>query len=149
MPLHIRLEDFSLATASKDTLMGSIIQVICQVCIKRSTCITRSVGHFLRVSVFIWAQLNGLARFSRSRLTSKWSKFFVKFSTCLYERADCQGSVQTGISVVRGLEILFYEHFSQVTGMKAGWILANRMTSSCIACYIFHIISIPTAVIQL
>ena len=34
-----------------------------------------------------------------------------------------------------------YEHFSPVTGMKAGWILVVWM--ACIACCIFHIISIP------
>ena len=39
--------------------------------------------------------------------------------------------------------ILPYEHFSLVTGMKAGWILVVWMALSCIACYIFHIISIP------
>ena len=39
--------------------------------------------------------------------------------------------------------ILPYEHFSPVTGMKAGWILVVWMALSCIACYIFHIISIP------
>ena len=44
---------------------------------------------------------------------------------------------------VSGLEILPYEHFSPVTGKKAGCILAVQMASSCIACCIFHIISIP------
>ena len=44
---------------------------------------------------------------------------------------------------VSGLEILPYEHFSPVTGKKAGCILAVQMESSCIACYIFHIIIIP------
>ena len=39
--------------------------------------------------------------------------------------------------------ILPYEHFSPVTGMKAGWILVVWIALSCIACYIFHIISIP------
>ena len=39
--------------------------------------------------------------------------------------------------------ILPYEHFSPVTGMKAGWILVVWMALSCIACYIFHIMSIP------
>ena len=58
--------------------------------------------------LFTWAWLTGLARFPRPRVTSK---SFVKFSMCLYERAE--------------------------------WILAVRMASSCIACYIFHIISIP------
>ena len=33
-----------------------------------------------------------------------------------------------------------YERFSLVAGMKAGWILAVRMASSCIACCIFHVI---------
>ena len=41
-----------------------------------------------------------------------------------------------------GLEILAYEHFSPVTGMKAWWILASRMASSRIAYNIFHFISI-------
>ena len=44
---------------------------------------------------------------------------------------------------VSGLEILPYEHFIPVTGMKAEWIVAVRMASSCIACCIFQIISIP------
>ena len=51
------------------------------------------------------------------------------------------GSVpETSVSV---LEILPYENFIPVTGMNGGWILAIRMASSCIACCIFHIISIP------
>ena len=32
---------------------------------------------------------------------------------------------------------------SRLPGWTAGWILAVRMASSCIACCIFHIISIP------
>ena len=44
---------------------------------------------------------------------------------------------------VSGLEILPYEHFIPVTGMNIGIILAVRMASSCIACCIFLIISIP------
>ena len=44
---------------------------------------------------------------------------------------------------VSGLKILPYEHFSPVTGMKAGWILAARMASSCTAYCVFHLISIP------
>ena len=44
---------------------------------------------------------------------------------------------------VSQLEILPYEYFSLVTGVKTGWIVAVRMASSCIACCIFHIISIP------
>ena len=43
---------------------------------------------------------------------------------------------------VSGLEILPCEHFSPVNGMKAG-ALAVRMASSCVVCFIFHIISIP------
>ena len=43
---------------------------------------------------------------------------------------------------VSGMQILPWEHFSPVTGMKAGWILAVRMASSCIDCCIFHIIGI-------
>ena len=35
-----------------------------------------------------------------------------------------------------GLEILPYEHFSLVTGMEAGWILASRMALFHIACNI-------------
>ena len=49
---------------------------------------------------------------------------------------------QPGISV-SGLEILPYENFSPVTRMKVGWIVVARMASSCIACSIFRIISIP------
>lgn len=48
----------------------------------------------------------------------------------------------TGI-LVSVLKILPYEHFSPVTGMKAGWILAARMASSCIAYCVFDLISIP------
>ena len=45
---------------------------------------------------------------------------------------------------VNGLKILLYEHFIPVTGMNGEMIiLAVRMASSCIACCIFHIISIP------
>ena len=44
--------------------------------------------------------------------------------------------------LVSGLEILPYEHFIPVTGIKAGWILAVWMALSCFACCIFHIISI-------
>ena len=43
---------------------------------------------------------------------------------------------------VSGLEILPWEHFSPVTGMKAGWIVAVQMASSSIDCCIFHIIGI-------
>ena len=87
---------------------------------------------------FIWAQ------FPRSRLTSK---SFVKFFLCVHmkRRAGSAPEISVfpiGISVSR-LEMLVYEHFSPVTGMKAGWILVVRMASSCIACSIFHIISIP------
>ena len=52
---------------------------------------------------------------------------------------------------VSGLEILPYEHFIPVTGMNVGMNSGGpAMASSCIACSIFHIISIPfkTAVIQ-
>ena len=47
----------------------------------------------------------------------------------------------TEISVI-GLEILPWEHFILVIGMKTGWIVAVRMASSCIDCCIFHIIGI-------
>ena len=43
---------------------------------------------------------------------------------------------------VSWLEILPYKH-SRLPGWMAGWILAVWMASSCIACCIFHIISIP------
>ena len=43
---------------------------------------------------------------------------------------------------VSGLEILPYEHFIPVTEIKPGWILVVWMALSCIACCIFHIISI-------
>ena len=44
---------------------------------------------------------------------------------------------------VSGLEILPYEHFILVTGMN-GWMNSGSpMASSCIACCIFHIISMP------
>jgi len=87
---------------------------------------------------FIWA------RFRRSLLTSK---SFVKFFLCVHMRGRAGSAPEIsvfpiGISVT-GLEMLPYEHFSPVTGMKAGLILVVRMTSSCIARSIFHIISIP------
>ena len=44
--------------------------------------------------------------------------------------------------LVSGLEILPYEHFIPVTGMKAGWTLVVRMASSCIACCIFHLTTV-------
>ena len=47
---------------------------------------------------------------------------------------------------VSGQKILTYEHFNPVTGMRAWWILATRMASSCIACCVFHIISTPFTV---
>ena len=65
---------------------------------------------------FIWE--GGLARFPRSR-------FFQP----------------AGMSVSE-LKILPNELFSPVTRMKAGWILAALMASSCIACCVFHIISV-------
>ena len=43
--------------------------------------------------LFTWARLTGLARFPRSRLTSK---SFVKFSMCSYERAGWLGSRDLG-----------------------------------------------------
>ena len=79
----------------------------------------RRVLFFPRINcpnAFIWE--GGLARFTRSRVFQPVSR-----------RA--------------GWKILPYEHFSPVTGMKVGWILWNRMTPSCFACCIFHIISIP------
>ena len=45
--------------------------------------------------IFTWARLTGLARFPRSRLISK---FFVKFSICLYERAGWLGCRDLGFS---------------------------------------------------
>ena len=68
--------------------------------------------------IFIWE--GGLARFPRSG-------FFQPRSS------------------VSGLEISPYEHFSPVTGIRqneSGINVAARMASSCIACCIFHIISI-------
>ena len=45
---------------------------------------------------------------------------------------------------VSELEILPYEHFIPVTGMNVGMNSGGpAMASSCIACSIFHIISIP------
>ena len=43
---------------------------------------------------------------------------------------------------VSGLKIFAIEHFSLVTGMKAGWILQMNSASFWFACGIFHIISI-------
>ena len=45
--------------------------------------------------------------------------------------------------LVSVLEILLYEHFIPITGIKAGWILVVWMALSFIACCILHIISIP------
>ena len=53
------------------------------------------------------------------------------------------GTVSVPKMSVRGLEILPYEHFIPITGIKVGWILAVWMALSCITCCIFHIISIP------
>ena len=56
---------------------------------------------------------------------------------CSYERAGWLGSRYLGFSnrdLGKRAKNLPYEHFSPVTGMKAGWILAVRMASSCIAC---------------
>ena len=45
--------------------------------------------------IFTWVRLTRLARFPRSRLISK---FFVKFSICLYERAGWLGCRDLGFS---------------------------------------------------
>ena len=67
---------------------------------------------------FIWA------RFPRSRLTSK---SFVIIFLCVHMRGWAGSAPEISVFPIRisvsGLEILPYEHFSPVTGMKAGWIL--------------------------
>ena len=75
-----------------------------------------------------------VTRFLRSHLTSK---SFVKCSMCSYQGRGRAGSVPE--ILVSRREILPYEHFSPVSGMNSG----GRMTSSCIVCCIFHILSIP------
>ena len=91
----------------------------------------------LTQGLFIWARLTGLARFPRSRLTSK---SFVKVSICSYERAGWLGSRDLG---KRAGSFCHMNTSSRLLGWMAGWILAVQMASSGIACYIFHIISIP------
>ena len=44
------------------------------------------------------------------------------------------------ISVIKRAGNFAIWTLSLVAGVKAGWILAVRMASSCIACYIFHVI---------
>ena len=99
---------------------------------------------FLSEGLFIWARLTGLARFPRSRLTSK---SFVKFAMCSYERAGWLGSRDLGFSNrdlgKRAGNFCHMNTSSRLPGWMAGWILAVRMASSCIACCVFHIISIP------
>ena len=93
--------------------------------------------------LFIWARLNGLARFPVSGFTSK---SFVKF-WCVHIRGRAGSVLEVSVLPTKfsasGLEILPYEHFIPATGWTAGWILAVRMASSCTTCCIFHIISIP------
>ena len=70
--------------------------------------------------LFTWARSNELARFPRSRLTSKP---FVKFLMGSYERAGWLSSRDLGFPTgtsLRGLKILPYEHFSPVTGNESG-----------------------------
>ena len=79
------------------------------------------------------------AGFVRSRLTSK---SFIKFSMCSYERAGWLGSRDLRFSN-RDLVECFknfwpYKHFSPVTGMKAGWILAAWTASSHCLLYFPH-----------
>ena len=70
--------------------------------------------------LFTWARSNELARFPRSRLTSKP---FVKFLMGSYERAGWLSSLDLGFPTgtsLRGLKIWPYEHFSPVTGNESG-----------------------------
>ena len=69
--------------------------------------------------------------FSRSQNRKSRSSFFFFCSETKRKR------------LLRRLEILPHENFSPVTGINAGLILAVRMASSCIACCILHIMSIP------
>ena len=94
------------------------------------------VSPYLYLDVFIWE--GRLARFPRSRL--------IPLPRCVHMTGRA-GSVPE-ISVfsnralgkrARNFSIWL---FIPVTGMKAGWILA-QMASPCIACCIFRIISIP------
>ena len=71
--------------------------------------------------------------FSRSQNRNSRSSFFFFFFCSETKRKR----------LLRRLEILPHENFSPVTGIKAGLILAVRMASSCIACCILHIMSIP------
>ena len=76
---------------------------------------------FWSMGLFTWALLTGLARFPRSRLTSK---FFVKFSMCSYFRGRAGSAIESAVFAteisVSGPEILPYEHFSPVTKMNSG-----------------------------
>ena len=78
--------------------------------------------------LFTWARLSGLARFPRSRFFQPGSRYYWD---------------PGWKNAWSGLKIFPHKHVIPVTGMKAVWILTARMASSCIACWIFHIMSIP------
>ena len=94
------------------------------------------VSPYLYLDVFIWE--GRLARFPRSRL--------IPLLRCVHMTGRA-GSVPE-ISVFSNRDLgkragnFSIWLFIPVTGMKAGWILA-QMASPCIACCIFRIISIP------
>ena len=94
------------------------------------------VSPCLNLEVFIWE--GRLARFPRSRL--------IPLPRCVHMTGRA-GSVPE-ISVFSNRDLgkragnFSIWLFIPVTGMKAGWILA-QMASPCIACCIFRIIGIP------
>ena len=65
---------------------------------------------------------------------------FRDLALCSYERAGWLGFRDLG---KRAGNFCHMNTSSRLPGWTAGWILAVRMASSCIACCIFHIISIP------
>ena len=95
--------------------------------------------------LFTWARLTGLARFPRSRLTSK---SFVKFSICLYERAGWLGCRDLGFSNLdlgkRGGNFAIWT-LQAGHRDKRGWILVVWNPDGIVLhCLLYiHIISIP------
>ena len=88
--------------------------------------------------LFIWVRLTELAQFPRF-LTAE---SFVKFSMCSYERAGWPGSWDLGFPT--GILVSGLGNFSSV--LQPGYwdeILWMNSASSCFACSILHVISIP------
>ena len=78
---------------------------------------------------FLESRLRASSHEPVSEISRPSPKSFVKFSMCSYER-EGRGAGSVLEILVSVVKILPYEHFSPVTGMIAGWILAARMASS-------------------